>query len=327
MSTLQDIAAETGLTAMTVSRILNGRNKENRPSMVARAAAVRAVAERLGYRPYAAARHMRQGRTGLVALVRNPAAGGAYLTGLLLHHLGLALGRIERDLLLTELDEGGELPALVRERRVDGLLIDDISSVPAAMSEAIARWRIPAVWLNAKLAQAAVHPDDLGGGRMAAACLAERGCRRIAFLSLSGDSHYSVADRLAGARAELGEGLVATCLAHPPAGRAAVQVARELLTARPRPDAVIAYGEREAAAVLAAAAELGLAVPQALQLVAFAPVAIDRLGHRVTTVRIPMGRVGLEAVEVLAAAMAAKRRSIATRAVPYRDLDLGETTG
>ena len=65
--TAWEVAREAGVTQSTVSLVLSGR-AEGRVS-VATQERVRQAAERLGYRPHAAARSLRSGRSGLVVLM------------------------------------------------------------------------------------------------------------------------------------------------------------------------------------------------------------------------------------------------------------------
>jgi DNA-binding LacI/PurR family transcriptional regulator len=55
MATLEEIAREAGVSRYTVSNVLRGRNKENWACTAERAERIRAIAERLNYRPNAAA--------------------------------------------------------------------------------------------------------------------------------------------------------------------------------------------------------------------------------------------------------------------------------
>ena len=71
-STLRDVAMEAGVSIDTVSRVLNGKGKMKWASAIRRADEIRKIAERLNYRPNAAARAIRSSRTKFVgALVRN----------------------------------------------------------------------------------------------------------------------------------------------------------------------------------------------------------------------------------------------------------------
>lgn len=63
MVTLKDISEKSNISLKTVSRILNSKNKENRPSAIARGNEIRRLALEMGYRPNAAARAVRKQST------------------------------------------------------------------------------------------------------------------------------------------------------------------------------------------------------------------------------------------------------------------------
>jgi DNA-binding LacI/PurR family transcriptional regulator len=79
MVTIKDIAAQTGLSFRTVSRILSGKgaghNEETRQRVVQ-------AARQMGYRPHRSAKAMRQGRFQSVALLlsENSLAQSAWRT-------------------------------------------------------------------------------------------------------------------------------------------------------------------------------------------------------------------------------------------------------
>jgi DNA-binding LacI/PurR family transcriptional regulator len=81
MATLEEIAREAGVSRYTVSNVLRGRNKENWACTVERAERIRGIAERLNYRPNAAAVATATGRFGASGLLasRHP-PHGALLT-------------------------------------------------------------------------------------------------------------------------------------------------------------------------------------------------------------------------------------------------------
>src|SRR5580698_5614866 len=78
-ATLKDIAMEVGLSVNTVSRVLNGKNKEVWSKTATRAAEIRRAAQRLNYIPNAAGRAMQAKGTGHVGvLLVNDAARRTY---------------------------------------------------------------------------------------------------------------------------------------------------------------------------------------------------------------------------------------------------------
>lgn len=79
MATLADVAQRAGVSESSVSRILNGQRKANRPSSIKQVQRVLDIAHEMGYQPNLAARAMRKGRTHQIAVLfpelTNPASG------------------------------------------------------------------------------------------------------------------------------------------------------------------------------------------------------------------------------------------------------------
>lgn len=74
---IRDVAEAAGVSATTVSHALNGKGRVP----AATRERVREAAQRLGYRPSAAARALVDGRTGLLGLVLPAASGVGFATG------------------------------------------------------------------------------------------------------------------------------------------------------------------------------------------------------------------------------------------------------
>src|SRR5919106_860529 len=66
MTTVRDIAREAGVSAMTVSNVINGRHDKVSAATIER---VRAIMERRGFVPNASARALSANRSHIVALV------------------------------------------------------------------------------------------------------------------------------------------------------------------------------------------------------------------------------------------------------------------
>jgi len=307
MATLDDVARAAGVSKVTVSNVLNGRNKEAYPSAVRRADEIRHIAASLGYRPNAAAKSVRTGRFGAVGLLLSSepnasvmfdVAWRSILGALHEHDLHLNVGDLPDDKLTDE----RFVPKLLRELAADGLLINYIADIPPQMDRLIRRHRIPSVWMNARLEADCVFPDDRGNAYAATRRLLEMGHTRVAYLDLSVSSHYSAAEREAGYSEAMAEaGLTprpqrAEGATGPDAWQARCSA---FLAAPGRPTAVLTYEAYHAVPLYVAALRAGLDVPRDLSILTFHHQPVGTLGIPMDTMEIPAAAMGEQAVRML----------------------------
>lgn len=339
--TIKEIARKTGLSIPTVGNVL-GR-AAFRYSAETRKRVLAAAAE-LGYKPNASARAMRNGRFGCAALVLNRSRQQTHshippglLDGLddelARHDMHLTVSRLSDE----ELSTGEFLPKVLRESMADGMIVNYTHGIPQPMLDAIHAHHAPAVWLNAKLAEDCVYPDDFNASLLATRDLIARGHRRIAFLHLVSPEvypgmnfqqaiprmHYSVSDRLDGYLEALREAGLPPVVAHgdrfiPEEEQFAA--CRELLRSEQRPTACLVYAERDVSSLMCAAAELGLSIPKDLSLLLFAPSEPWVGGQRISVVQIPTAEMGCQAVRMLRKKIESPNDFSAPVAVPYGPL-------
>lgn len=220
-TTLRDVGARAGVSAMTVSRVFHDDAKVL-PETSER---VRKAAEELGYRRNTAARNLRLGRSaGLVGLVVTNLGNPFYSR----FALGVESVVVDRGLRLVLSSTGGlvdrerQIVDDCAARRVDGLIVVPTSGSQQAHLEPEALGGTPVVF--------AVRPrtsgdadtvliDDRGGARQATAELLSTGARRVAFIGLT-PQLWNSAERFEGFRQ-----------AH---GDAGVPMDRSLLRSHPR---------------------------------------------------------------------------------------------
>lgn len=329
-ATIEQIAHEAGVSPGTVSRILNGKNKENRPAIARRAESVRLIASRLGYRPNAAARSMLRGRFGAAAFVTCGDLGLDWFPREALRgmHQGLeahSTRLVIHELPAATLHDRSRVPLLFRETAVDGLIVN---LVPTFSHEDLIPYfeagPLPCVWHNLKLDTRAVYPDDLQGGRFATRWLLARGHRRIGFFArpMRRDPHYSVPDRMLGFRQAMNE-------AGLPADRSLPMVrsgdshcglieAARYLDAFTDCDAVICYEHAEAVALHAVALQRGMRIPEDVELLAFGVAEMhSSIGLYIPTAVIPFREVGTAASDMLIRRIESGRGREPARAIPY----------
>ena len=351
---LEEIARRAGVSAGTVSRVLNGKNKENRPSTVKRSQRIRSIAAELGYRPNAAARTMSTGRSGNVALITCGTIGFDWLPSPLLHgiHRGLAangMRMVLSDVPAQRFDEAGFVPHLLREAAVDGLLIHADGQLPQTAMPFFEGQRPPCVWINRDVPYRAVIPDELNGAERAVDFLAGRGHERIGYFRLSDPlqiaRHYSIPERRDGfAQAMKKRGLKATVALEETGGgghgynRTPARIARavEYLKANKGITAAVAYELEEASALCSAAGRLGMKLPEDLEIVAFHPAEIaSEAALPVATAVVPFREVGQACVEMLIEAMPLNARRYhhgeppppETQRVPFRRVEGEDALG
>jgi len=305
MPTMQDIADRVGVHQATVSNVLNGKLRATRSDAARRAAEIRRVAVEMGYRPSAAARAVRTGRTGFVGMLRSPSPACSVLEPLLdagideaLHACGLCLVRdIVDD--ISEHQINDPPPRIVRENVVDGLLINYAFGTPPAVRDLLDRCRVPAIWINRKRDTNCVRPNDEGAAVEATRHLLAHGHRRIAFIPQPAyeepaqwEQHYSVADRQSGYEQAMREaGLTPRIMELPPMSACdflrvghLVRSCVQWLGQPDRPSAVLCGFSGGGRTMLLAAAYAGLRVPEDLSVMTFdndagadEHIAVDRV--------------------------------------------------
>jgi len=339
MAKIDDIAAEAGVSSVTVSNILNGRNKENRPSAIKRAEEIRAIAERIGYRPNAAARAVAMGRHGAIAILLSANLHRGHMFRRTLHELACAGAGDQRVTMaaLTDeiLEDEARLSEALRRFSADGLIISYIFEMPSPLPGLLERFGIPAIWLNTRREVDCVYPEDLGAARSVTERLLELGHRRIAYVDQCPNLHYSSADRLSGYEAAmnaahlppmrwLGPALGETDWLSP--GNWQSRTLSWFDDTAETPTAAVCYDPGRASALYAAALRKGLRVPEDISIVTFDEAPYDAMGVTIATSLIPAREIGRRAIEELSLKMAEPSVHRPPCPIDY-DFELGETLG
>jgi len=197
---LRDVAEAAGVSIRTVSNVVNDY-PHVKPEVRSR---VQAAIEELGYRPNLAARQLRRGRTGMIALAV-PDLQVPYFAELAGHVLreserrGLTL-LIEQ----TDGDEGREtvLARGTRSQFIDGLILSPLATTPDGLPAGASA--LPLVLLGERISDPRfdhVAIDNIAAARTATQHLATSGRRRIAAIGVAPRSSSTMADlRLQGYR-------------------------------------------------------------------------------------------------------------------------------
>lgn len=334
--TLQEVAAKAGVSTGTASRVLNGKNKENRPAIARRSEEIRQIALQLGYRPNTAARSITSGRFGAIAFVTcgDPGIDWYPISGL--NGIHTAVEKSEWRLVFNELpaakiNNPRIIPQILRESSVDGLIVNLLPIFSEQTVHYFERQHLPCVLWNLKRALRCVYPDEFSGAMLAVKWLAEHGHQRIGYFSRAFPPapHYSAMDRFAGfehamrgARLDAHRRLDLLAPSNAPT-LTQVEYADRFLRRFPDLQAVICYEAGEAISLTHAAERLGRRVPEDLEVIAFSERDVrGNTGLPIPTVAIPFQEVGRHAVELLKQMLEHGDRNLPSIAVPYKNVIL-----
>jgi LacI family transcriptional regulator len=302
--TVRAIAAETGLSIATVSRVLNGGGNVAADTRQR----VREVVERLGDRAPEPRRRLPRRATRQPVLVRCPYLLTDYF-GLIVTSIAETLAVHGQSMLLDAGDavvKSAALRELPRRGDAYGALLI-LPPEPGADLEALAARGYPFVVVDPRTAvprgMVSVSAAHFSGARAVTRHLIQLGHRRIGVIT--GPREWRTRDdRVGGHLAALAEAGVLgdpALLRHgEPAAKTGMQAGRELLELRPRPTAVACFNDKVAVGLMEVAATLGLRVPEDLSVAGFDDIDVSRATTpRLTTVRQPLQEMGRTAVTML----------------------------
>ena len=301
-ATVYDVARVAGVSAMTVSRVINGRAGVSGATR----AKVDAALAALKYQPNLAARAARTGTLRIGLLYSNPSA--AFLSEFLVG----AMDRCSRgggQLLLERCDDlpsqRGAIDKLIAAG-ADGVLVPPPLCDSKAALRQLHRIGMPTVAVaTARPAPgvAAVRIDDYQGALAMTRYLIGLGHTEIAFIK--GDPKHTPAQLRFQA---FGDAMREAGLALPPRRvaqgyftyRSGLEAAQRLLAAPARPSAIFASNDDMAAAALAVAHGMQLQVPAELSVCGFddTPVATT-VWPALTTIHQPIADMARAAVTLL----------------------------
>jgi DNA-binding LacI/PurR family transcriptional regulator len=325
-----EIARRSGVSPSTVSYALSGK----RAVSEATRQRIQAVIDELGYRPNAAARALREGRTRTIGLVIPPARGR--LTFMQLDFVaGVmdAAARADLDVLLSPSggDHDRSFERIATGHRVDGVILMELRLDDPRVTR-LQRLKLPFVTIGRT-----AHPDgtcwiDVDYAALIGRCvdhLADLGHRRVALINRSAElvaSGYGPALRaregFAAAAARRGvEGLEYPCADDAQAGEACVE---EILATRPDVTAAATVNEAALPGVQRALARAGIEVPGGFSITGVAArYWAEQFHPTLTAADLPAVEMAATAVEFLteriADPAAPPRRHLFTPPISLRD--------
>jgi LacI family transcriptional regulator len=305
--TIRDVAARSGVSTQTVSRVIN-----NRPDVAPETRErVEAAIATLGYRPSAVARTLVARRSNAIGVLL---AGMGY-TGTTLTLAGIVdeAAHLGLTVLIAELPEGDSLddprPAIsaLVERHVDGIVmsVPDIGHSVDLIRAVLTEYREPVVFVKAGVSDmySSVLVDNAAAIEEVVDHLAAIGRTRIGHISGPANWHEAQDRREGWRRALVKHQLVAEpglCEEgdwSPQSGAAAMSA---LLDRNPDLDAVVAGNDRMALGAMHTLRNLGLRIPEDVAVTGFDDIEEAAwFAPTLTSVGQPLEEMGRQAVRAL----------------------------
>lgn len=304
---IKEIAALTGVSKSTVSRVISGNGYASREVRER----VLAVVEQLRYKPSAVARAMVTRRTnniGVIVFRENPPIVSHPVYSKLIDSILLASEakgysvflKTDREMSLRSTD-------YMLEQRVDGLIL--ISRLRKNVIDYVKKFDIPYLMVNGTTDDPEViHlvSDDEEGGERAAAYLYGLGHRQF-WIIAGPQEHRSHALRLLGFRSGLARrGVPGTAISVIPSPESGFENGYRLLAEHweafrsKAPTALFATNDMLALGAMKQLLERSVSVPQQVAVMGFDDIDYAAMySPALTTVRVDTGRMGADAVRLL----------------------------
>ncbi len=307
--TIKEVARAAGVSAQTVSRVLNERSDVSADTRQR----VREIIAELGYSPNIIARSLIQGRSHTIGVVGYGL--GYYGPSRTLTGLERRANELGYSLLLSLLREpetstGQTILDNLLMRKVDGIIwaIPEIGEHRTALLNLMHNIHVPVVFINMQPTpgQAVVAVDNFSGGCQAVEHLLSQDRRKIAVITGPNAWLESRLREDGWRSAMLNAGILDPSALdrlkvegdwYPESGDRGLEL---LLERDPGIDAVFAFNDQMALGALKAAQRLGRRVPQDLAVVGFDDVPeANYFCPALTTLRQPLIELGSQAVRLL----------------------------
>jgi LacI family transcriptional regulator len=307
--TLREVARRAGVSIKTVSRIVNNDAAVNPKTR----AQVQNHLSSLDYVPNHAARQVRSGQSSVYGLMTDAVATTPYSVDIV-RGAQSALTEAHQTLLIAstdgDQDREAELWQTFRAHRVAGIVYASMFHRAHDVGQpSFDNSIILANCFATHNDRRSIIPDDEEGGYTQARYLLQKGHRNIVVITLLAELEatrlrglgmrrafqeagvvFDDGNELRGVRGHLGDEHII-----------AYDVARDALSRKLRPTAIICGNDQIAMQVYAATASLGLNVPQDVSVIGFDDLKLisETLRPQLTTVALPYFDIGRKAVELM----------------------------
>ena len=309
MVTLKDIASVSGVSAATVSYVLNecGNVKISAPTREK----VLSAAKRLGYEPNELARSVRRGYSNVIALVSTTGLGSDYFYHIF-NSICRTATRLDYAVKVQSLEN--DMPPVLKmllEQRVAGVIFhaSDFGTCRSLALE-LRKRGMPIAAVNCRSdipGCPSFASDDFGGAQAAVRCLHQAGCRKIACMTHRGTRDYIRLrnEGYCAAMRELFPDRLPLFIDDTDFDDRAIRnrIRKILRDPETRPDGIFCIADGHAFHFYQLAYELGIRVPEEISVVGYGDLsgAADAMVP-LATVRQPFAEMGRLAAESVIAA-------------------------
>jgi LacI family transcriptional regulator len=317
-ASIEDVAKLANVSISTVSRVINRRNLVNEETCKRVEAAIR----ELRYRPNAFARGLMLRKSGIVGLVLPDLHGEFYSE--IIRGANSKARELGHNLLISSALPGDDaeswLAAIGQHALVDGLAVMVSDTMTAGIGPTLAELHIPIVVLDDEIEgvehDAVIIDQRQGALAMMRHLLQECGAQRVYFVG-GLETNIDTQARYKAYRETLQHGgrkfehndVYYLDYTYDSAYRLAIDHAPAWAGAK---HFVFAANDEMAAGIIAGATAKGIALPRELGVVGFDDTRIAQMtSPLVTTVRVPMSRMGAAAIELLCARISEPDRAYA----------------
>ena len=302
-STIHDVAQEAGVSLMTVSRVVNGKDgvsqltREN----------VTKVIKKLNYRPSSIARGLATRRTRALGLVV-PDIANPFFASLVRNAEEEAYAK-DYSVFLgnTNEDPQRELAVLrsLEDKHVDGLILCSSRLDDEALFEILARFPTTVLVFRERIGAdvGAFTVDDVYGGQAAVDHLLKSNHRNIGLISgppisLSAFGRFKGYETaLQTADIPINDSWIRHC--HPVI-EGGQEAAYDLLKSNPEITALFCHNDLVAVGAMQACSELGLRVPDDIAIIGYDDIRLAALvSPALTTLRVPRAEIGTKIMQML----------------------------
>jgi len=308
---MMDVAEAAGVSLKTVSRVINGQ-PHVRPQVVEK---VQETVRILGFVPNAAARSLAAAKSFMIgAFFENPSPYyiASLQAGAMAACRGAGYHLVIEEVALSDPAKFAQFQSTLRTLRLDGAILSPPVCDSAAILDCFEARGIPVVRISPFADPdrfPAVYSRDDDGAEQVARHLLNLGHRSIAYVG-GPPNHMAAVLRRNGFLGELSRHGIAPSSVEEVQGDFSFQSGFDagvaLLGKEPHVTAIFAANDDMAAGVAAAAARLGIKIPEEVSLVGFddSPVA-TLVWPPLTTIRQPIAEMSAAAARMLMAGSAA----------------------